>query len=278
MTSLGIRSRATARRTLGPVCAATILSVALTGCGSEEPDTSSSSAQTPVVVKDGSLTVCSDMPYEPFEAMKGGKPVGFDIDLVHAVAKDLGLTPVVQDTDFDAIQSGDSLNTGACDVAISAMTITGERARVVDFSSPYFDAAQAMVVPKQSGVQSLDDLAGKKIAVQGGTTGELYVTDNAPSDTEVVPLDDAAAMDEALEKGDVDAAVYDNTVVGDVVARHPDFEVAAEFDTGEQYGMAVKKNGNVELLRRINNVLTDLKADGGYDEIYDKWFGGSAKS
>ena len=75
-------------------------------------------------------------------------------------------------------------------------------------------------------------------------------------------------MDEALDDGDVDAAVYDNTVVGDVVSRNPTFEVAAEFDTGEQYGMAVKKNGNIDLLRSINNVLADLKTDGGYDEIY----------
>ena len=80
-------------------------------------------------------------------------------------------------------------------------------------------------------------------------------------------------MDEALETGEVDAAVYDNTVVGDVIARNPDFKVATEFDTGEQYGMAVKKDGNVDLLRSINDVLADLKADGGYDKIYATWFG-----
>ena len=102
------------------------------------------------------------------------------------------------DTDFDAITSGDSLNSGACDVAISAMTISGERARVLDFSSPYFDASQAMVVTKDSGLNSLEDLSGRKIGVQAGTTGELYVTDNAEADTEIVPLDDAAAMDDAL--------------------------------------------------------------------------------
>ena len=120
----------------------------------------------PVVIKDGTLTVCADMPYEPFESMKGGKPVGFDIDLVGEVAKQLDIKPVILDTDFDAITSGDSLNSGDCDVAISAMTITGERARVLDFSSPYFDASQAMVVTKQSGLKSLEDLSGKKIAVQ----------------------------------------------------------------------------------------------------------------
>jgi polar amino acid transport system substrate-binding protein len=155
------------------------------------------------------------------------------------------------------------------------MTITGERARVLDFSSPYFDASQALVVAKGSGISSLDALAGQRIGVQGGTTGELYVTDNAPSSADVVPLADAAAMEDALTTRGVDAAVYDNTVVGDVVASNPGLEVSAEFDTGEQYGMAVKKNGNVELLRAINKVLATLDENGGYDKIYATWFGGT---
>jgi polar amino acid transport system substrate-binding protein len=145
---------------------------------------------------------------------------------------------------------------------------------VLDFSSPYFDASQALVVAKGSGIDALDDLAGRRIGVQGGTTGELYVTDNAPSSADVMPLKDAAAMEEALSLGVVDAAVYDNTVVGDVVANNPDLEVSAEFDTGEQYGMAVKKNGNVDLLRSINKVLATLEENGGYDKIYTTWFGG----
>jgi polar amino acid transport system substrate-binding protein len=73
----------------------------------------------------------------------------------------------------------------------------------------------------------------------------------------------------------VDAVVYDNTVVGDVVANDPSLQVSAQFDTGEQYGMAVKKNGNVDLLRSIDKLLAKLKADGGYGKIYAKWFGGT---
>jgi polar amino acid transport system substrate-binding protein len=232
-----------------------------------------SSARAPQVVEKGALTVCSDMPYKPFESMKDGKPVGFDVDLVREVASGLGLRLVVKDTDFDDIQSGDALNSNKCDVAISAMTINGERARVLDFSSPYFDASQALVVAKGSGIDSLDDLAGQRIGVQGGTTGELYVTDNAPPSASVMPLKDAAAMADALTTKAVGAAVYDNTVVGDVVANNPALEVSAEFDTGEQYGMAVKKNGNVDLLRSINKALAALQADGGYDKIYATWFG-----
>ncbi len=257
-----------AARTVSAVALLT-LAAGCAGGGADQTD----SIRDPRVIEPGALTVCSDMPYEPFESMKKGDPVGFDIDLVREVASELGLRLEIKDTDFDAIQSGDALNTGLCDVAISAMTITGERARVLDFSSPYFDASQALVVAKGSGISSLDDLAGRQVGVQGGTTGEIYLTDNAPSSADVVSLDDAAAMEVALTKHELDAAVYDNTVVGDVVAKNPDLEVSAEFDTGEQYGMAVKKDGNTDLLRSINKVLAALDDNGGYDEIYTAWFG-----
>jgi len=266
-------SHTPARRAARAAGAVLMLTLVAAGCAAHGEERVSS-LRAPQVVEEGALTVCSDMPYEPFESMKGGEPVGFDIDLIREVAAELDLRLEIKDTDFDAIQSGDALNSDQCDLAISAMTITGERARVLDFSSPYFDASQALVVAKGSGIDALDDLARQRIGVQGGTTGELYVTDNAPASADVVPLEDAVAMEEALTTRAVDAAVYDNTVVGDVVANNPDLEVSAEFDTGEQYGMAVKKNGNVDLLRSINKVLATLEDDGGYDKIYATWFGG----
>jgi polar amino acid transport system substrate-binding protein len=261
-------------RVLRSAFALLILSVGLAGCGSEN-DAATTAALDPKVIKAGTLTVCTSFPYPPFEFRKDGKPAGFDIDLANEVAKQLGLEPVIVNADFGDVQSGQLLNEGVCDVAVAGLSINGERARVLDFSSPYFDAAQAMVVKQGSGVTSLDDLSGARIGVQEGTTGELYVTDNAPNDAEIVALTLASDVDAALRQGDVDAGVYDNTVVGDLISRNPDFEVAAEFDTGEQYGMAVKKNGSVDLLRFINNVLAELKTNGGYDDIYDRWFGGS---
>ncbi|HET9860737.1 MAG TPA: transporter substrate-binding domain-containing protein [Nocardioidaceae bacterium] len=266
-------SHTSARRAARAVGAVLMLTVAA-GCAANGEELASP-VRAPQLIEEGALTVCSDMPYEPFESMKDGQPVGFDIDLVREVAEELDLRLEIKDTDFDAIQSGDALNSDECDVVISAMTITGERARVLDFSSPYFDASQALVVAIGSGIDSLDDLTGQRIGVQGGTTGELYVTDNAPPSADVIPLEDAAAMEAALAAGALDAAVYDNTVVGDVVANNPDLEVSAEFDTGEQYGMAVKKNGNVELLREINKVLARLEQNGGYGKIYATWFGGT---
>ncbi len=257
-------------RAAAATVAALVVSFGAAGCAAQE---AASAAPAPTLMTEGSLTVCTDMPYEPFEYELDGQPAGFDVDLVAEVAKRLDVESAIVDTDFDAIASGDALNSGGCDLAISAITITGDRARVLDFSSPYFNASQALVLEKGSTVTSLADLGGARIGVQGGTTGELYVTDNAPDSAEIVSFEDSADMDAALRKGAVDAAVYDNTVVGDVVADNPAVAVAAEFDTGEQYGMAVRKNGNVELLRTINDVLADLKAEDGYGEIYEKWFG-----
>ena len=254
--------------------AAAVLLVALTAaaCGSADA-TEKPAAPAPEVVKDGVLTVCTSLPYRPFEFRQGGETVGFDIDLATAVAKELGLDAKFVNTDFDGLAAGEPLNDGTCDLGIAGLTITGDRARVLDFTSPYFNAAQTMVVATGSSVASLDDLGGKKIAVQKGTTGELYVTDNAPADAEIVKVAKPFEIVAALRSGAVDAGVYDNTVVGGVVGRNPEISVAAEFDTGEQYGMVLKKDGSVALLRSINAILADLKSDGGYDAIYQTWFG-----
>jgi polar amino acid transport system substrate-binding protein len=251
-----------------------MLAVGLAACGSDGGATTA--ALDPHVIKPGTLTVCTSFGYAPFEFKQGGKPAGFDIDLADEVAKRLGLKAVFVNTAFDDIQSGQALNDGKCDVAAAGITIRGDRARVVDFSSPYFDAAQAMVVKQGSAVSSIDDLAGRKVGVQDGTTGQLYVTDNAPKTTDIVPFKTAAQVTDAIRKGTVDAGIYDTTVVSDVIAHNPRFALAAQFQTGEQYGMAVKKDSSIDLLRFINNVLADLKSSGSYDQIYDRWIGTAA--
>lgn len=265
----------TRRTSIGRIVPAAVglvlLGGGLSACGGEAE--AGPAALDPTLVKPGRLTVCTSLPYEPFEFKEKGKFVGFDIDLATEVARRLKVKPVFVDTDFDGIASGAPLNAGTCDVAAAGLTITGERARVLDFSSPYFDAAQTMVVPAGSSAASLDDLAGASIGVQTGTTGELYVRDNAPASTEVVAIDDLSEIAAAMVRGEVDAAFYDNTVVGDVLRDNPDFEVAADFNTGEQYGMAVRKDGSTDLLRTINDVLADLVKKGRYDDIYKTWFG-----
>ncbi len=270
-------SRTTRRSHPARVAAAALSSVALmaalSGCGGAASGESADSLSKVSLVFKGVLTVCTDSPYAPFVFEDKGKLSGFDVDLGHEVAKALGVDLDVIDVAFDDITSGDALNGDVCDVALSAMTITGERARVLDFSSPYFDAKQALVTPRGSGLDQLAELAGRRVGVQKDTTGETFMSDFAPDATQVTAYEDAEALQAALTDGEIDAAMLDNTVSGQFVGDNPKLKLAREFDTGEQYGMAVKKDGNIPLLRTINSTLAGLREDGTYDKIYAKYFG-----
>src|SRR5829696_4294361 len=275
-----MRTRAmtrTARPSPARAAAAALSCVALLatlgGCGGSASGEESDALTDVSLVFEGALTVCTDMPYAPFEYEENGKPTGFDVDLVKNVADALDVDLDVLDVAFDDITSGDSLNNEVCDVAVSAMTITGERARVLDFSSPYFDAKQALVTPRGSGLDEIEELGGQRVGVQKDTTGETFMSDYAPDTTLVTAYEDAAGLQDALTSGEIDAAMLDNTVSGSFVADNPKLKLSREFDTGEQYGMAVKKDGNIPLLRQINGTLADLRADGTYDKIYAKYFG-----
>jgi polar amino acid transport system substrate-binding protein len=263
-------------RTGKTLAAAALLSLALTGCATDENSTETESGAK--IIEEGSLTVCTHLPYEPFQYNEDGKTVGFDVDMMDLVAEELGVEQKIFDTPFEGIQSGQALNTGKCDVAAAGMTITDERAEVIDFSEPYFDATQALLVKKDSGIASLEDLAGKSLAVQEGTTGAIYAEENAPEDTELRSFEDLALLQTAVKTGQVDAGINDNGVLYDYIKDNPELDVPAEFDTGEQYGFAVAKDKNDELLKTINDVLAASREDGTYDEIYEKWFGTTPQS
>lgn len=256
---------------LKTLTASSALGLALAGCatGGDKVETESGVQ----LVEDGKLTVCTHLPYEPFQYNEGGEVVGFDVDLMDLAAQELDLEQEIFNTPFEGIETGQSMNTGKCDIAAAGMTITEERAEVMDFADPYFDATQALLVKKGSGIASLEDLSGKTLAVQIGTTGEKYAKDNAPDDVELKVYEDLALLVGATKNGQVDAAINDNTVLYDYVADNPDTEVSTEFDTGEQYGFAVAKDGNDELLATVNEVIATAKEDGTYDEIYQKYFG-----
>jgi polar amino acid transport system substrate-binding protein len=158
------------------------------------------------------------------------------------------------------------------------MTITDERKQAIDFSDPYFDASQALLVKKGSGVKALEDLKGKKIGVQLETTGEKYANDNAAQfGYTVVQYEDLPLMETAVRTGAVDAAINDNGVLYDYVKEFPDTEVTKEFDTGESYGIGLKK-GNSALKAKVDDVLKKAKESGEYDKIYEKWFGKKPES
>ncbi|MGQ0838443.1 basic amino acid ABC transporter substrate-binding protein [Actinokineospora sp.] len=249
------------------------LAVAAAGCGSETTPAGGQTggADAPALIKSGKLVTCTGLPYEPFQFEKDGKVIGFDVELVDLVAKKLNVTQEIVDTPFDGIQSGVDLDSGKCDLAAAGMTITDTRKQNFDFSDPYFEATQALVAKKSAGVTDFDKLKGKKLGVQNGTTGMEYAAKNAPG-VELVTFEDLGLLLTAVETGTVDAAINDNGVLFDWIKKKPDFEVGKEFDTGEQYGIGVKK-GNAALLKVINETLAAAKSSGDYDKIYEKWFG-----
>ncbi|MFI6264966.1 basic amino acid ABC transporter substrate-binding protein [Micromonospora sp. NPDC051006] len=228
------------------------------------------------LVEKDKLTVCTHLPYAPFQSKDAsGKVVGFDVDVIDLVAKELGAEQKIIDTPFEGIKSGQDLNTGKCDVAAAGMTITEERQKVMNFSDPYFDATQALLVKTGKPYKSLDDLKGKKVGVQAATTGRDYARKHeAEKSLQLVEFEDLAALQQALANGQVEAAVNDLPVWTEYIKEHQGgFEVTAEFDTGEQYGFSVKKDSNPELLKKINEVLAKAKQDGTYNKIYEKWIG-----
>lgn len=224
-------------------------------------------------ITEGVLTVCTDSPYPPMEFEKNGEFTGFDIELMRAVADEMGgLTVEVNNTGFDPITSGTALESDQCDIAAASITITPEREEFIAFTEPYFDAEQSLLVKKDSGIAALEDLAGKRIAVQSGTTGKKYAEKNAP-ESEVVAFDNPGDIFLAIEAGDVEAVVQDLVVNGPRAVKDPSVEVVETYSTDEQYGFALALD-NTELLDAVNEALAALQDNGTYDDLFKEWFGG----
>lgn len=223
------------------------------------------------LIQSGTLTVCSDIPYPPFEFEKDGEYTGFDMDLMTEIASGLDLELAIKDVGFEGLQSGSALAAGTCDIGASAMTITEEREKNLDFSEPYYDSLQSLLVPEDSDITSIEDLAGKTVGVQQGTTGQKYAQENVPEDTETKAYPSDAELFPALQSGGVDAVLQDLPVN----ILHTDegaFTIVEEYDTEEQYGFAVKEEGSEELLKAVNEELAALRDSGKYQEIYDTYF------
>ncbi|MYS89277.1 MULTISPECIES: transporter substrate-binding domain-containing protein [Streptomyces] len=224
------------------------------------------------LVKAGKLTTCTHLPYPPFQSEIDGKVQGFDVSLIDLVAKDLGVQQDIVDQPFENFKTGGSLNAGQCDLAAAGMTITEERKKNVDFSDPYFNATQAVLVDKKSGIGSFADLKGKKLGAQAQTTGEDYAKSKG---LDPVSFESSDAVLNGLRTGQVQAVVIDYPVVQGWLkdkANADAFKVVDNLDTGEQYGFTVKK-GNTKLLAAINKAIKDAETDGTYKKLYEQWIG-----
>ncbi|KUL25622.1 basic amino acid ABC transporter substrate-binding protein [Streptomyces regalis] len=267
-TTLGRRTRILAATT------ATAGLVLVAGCSSD--DNGGSGTKTAAggveLVKAGRLTTCTHLPYPPFQSEIDGKVQGFDVSLIDLVADDLGVQQDIVDQPFENFKTGGSLNAGQCDLAAAGMTITEERKKNVDFSDPYFEATQAVLVDKKSGISSFADLKGKKVGAQAQTTGEDYAKSKG---LDPVSFESSDAVINGLRTGQVEAVVIDYPVVQGWLkdkANADAFEVAEQLNTGEQYGFTVKK-GNTKLREAINKAIKDAKADGTYKKLYEQWIG-----
>lgn len=257
--------------------------LALAACGDDDDSEAGDSADTTEadgqaaadvgLVNEGTLTVCSDTPYEPFE-FEGpdGEQTGYDMDILRAIAENNDLSMEVIDLPFDGILG--SLAAGDCDVVGSAVTITDERAEQVDFSDPYFDADQSLLVraEDEDTYATLEDLAGQTIGVQSGTTGEAYANENTPQGATIQSFEDSDGLFGAIAAGQIAAILQDFPVNAFRATQDDSLVVTETFPTGEQYGFAVEK-GNEGVLTLINDGLAELRDSGEFDEIFQQYFG-----
>ena len=239
----------------------------MAGCGSKG---SGSSGSKSAALSDGVLTVGTNAEFPPFEYVgDDGKPDGFDIALIKAVGEELGVEVVIENMDFDSLVSAIGSKN---DVAIAGMTVTDERKQSVDFSESYFDAVQHVLVPADSDISSYDDLVGKKIGVQLGTTGDFLVEDIEGATAQQYNKHVDAVND--LLNGRVDAVIVDSNPAS-VFAENFDGKIkdldGADFGFEvENYAIALPK-GDSELKDAIDKALKKLKENGTYDKLVEKY-------
>jgi len=228
---------------------------------------------------EGVLTVGSDIPFPPFEDFEGENVVGFDADLINEIATRLDLEVEWIDSDFATIFT--QLATGTFDVVASATTITPERSLQVNFTVPYYRAQQALTVNAiaRPDLTSVDDLGeGDTVAVQSGTTGAAWATENlAPRGVEVREFPAAPDTYTALEGEQVDGVIFDEPSAVEEAANREGLAVVDVIDTDEDYGFGVDPE-RTELLDEMNRVFQEMLDDGTYQEIYDLWFEAPAGS
>ena len=271
------------RRSFLAAAAVSAAALALTACGgsastassaassvaaSSEAASTSAAAAELTTVEAGKLTMATNAAFPPYEmTTDAGAFEGIDIDTAQAIADKLGLELQIDDMDFDAALL--SVQQGKADIAMAGVTVTDERKNVMDFSDSYATGIQSIIVPEGSDIASPDDLAGKKIGTQRGTTGYIYCSDDFGDDA-VVAYDDGLTAVQALNNGQVDAVVIDNAPAKEFVAANPGLVLLDTSYAEEDYAIGMAK-GNTALEDAVNAALEELKADGTLQSIVDKY-------
>lgn len=213
------------------------------------------------------LIMATNAEFPPYEYHEGKDIVGIDVEIAKAVAEQMGAKFEVSDMAFDAIIS--AVDSGKADFGAAGMTVTEDRKKNVDFSDTYATSVQSVIIPENSDIKSIDDLKGKKIGVQQGTTGDIYATKDYGKDA-IQPFPKGVDAVLALGAGKVDAVIIDGNTAKAFVADQKGLKLLDSAYAEEEYAICVKK-GNTELRDGINAALKELKASGKLDEIVAKY-------
>lgn len=245
----------------------------LAGCGSNNETTPDPSASNEVVTEttsDNVIVMGTNAEFEPFEYRDGLDIVGFDVEIAQKVAEKLGKELKIEDMSFDSLIM--ALNTDKIDFIAAGMTADDKRRTQVDFSDSYFNSKQMIIVKTDdNSITTADDLVGKKVGVQLGTTGDIFISDTEGV-AEVVQFQAGTQAVMDLKNGKIDAVVIDAEPAKKMIEGQTELKLLEAPFVEEEYAIAVKK-GDEDILKAINETLTEIKADGTYDEIYTKYFG-----
>lgn len=238
-----------------------------------EPENSAPVSTELTTVEKGKLVMSTNAQFPPYELVSDGKGYqdtgfeGIDVELACALAEKLGLELVIDDMDFDgaliAVQQGRS------DMVLAGLTYSEERDQVMDFTDSYAKGVQVVIVPEGSEIKGLEDLSGKKIGTQRGTTGYIYTTDEFGEDA-VIAYEDGATAVQSLMSGQVDCVVIDNAPAQEYVKANAGLNILDTEYANEDYCIAVNQ-GNAALQEALNNALHELQADGTVKAIIDKY-------
>jgi len=236
--------------------------------------TSEAAATEVTTVEPGKLIMTTNAAFPPYEmTTDDGDYEGIDVEIAGAIADKLGLELVIDNKDFDAallaVQGGE-----AADMVMAGVTVTDERKAVMDFTDSYASGVQVVIVPEDSDIASIDDMQGKMIGVQRGTTGDLYCSDTVENGgfgaENVTPYDNGLTAVQALNNGQVDCVVIDNAPAQEFVTANPGLKILDTEYANEDYAIGVAK-GNTQLLDALNTAIAELKADGTIQSILDKY-------
>ncbi len=272
------------KKKLAAIAMAAVMAASLAACSSQPAETTAAAEEnsetTAETAKDDktaeadtsaftgkTLIMATNAEFPPYEYHEGNDIVGIDAEIASAICEDMGATLSITDIAFDSIIP--EVQSGKADFAAAGMTVTEDRKTQVDFSDSYATGVQSVIVPADSEIASLDDLQGKQIGVQQGTTGDLYSTDDFGEDS-IQRFSKGADAVQALSTGKIDAVIIDNKPAQVFVSENDGLKILDTPYAEEEYAIAVKK-GNTELLDAINASIASLKESGKLDEIVAKY-------